>query len=334
MDWNLEINPGLFNMLDKHYDLSYVNSYLDERLNNIDVEELCMGILLKREINIDELLKQVNKSNNILTILSSLKLTIKQKLKLIDKLNNSRDIFLASTTFTQEELFSLIQFPNAPTMEDLSKDKLVGYKSSLMNKKLFPLLLCYLYLYPSKKKFSKEQEKLVELLLNFLYEPHCIALITTDRFLSNFSSTFKKKFYTSLIFDISVRLFVFIDEIPEKLYEKCLTKLLKKNVPVEILLYSKCFHKDYEKFLQFTDIENFYSKLYEQDLLISYYECQYNPAFEDILTTSEYQKCMQYFFKKDQQIFYKILPKIINCEKNEERQAILNSYVLMKDLKN
>ena len=138
---------------------------------------------------------------------------------------------------------------------------------------------------------------------------------------------------SKLIFNINKRLFIFIDRISEKLYEKCLTRLLKHHVPVEILLYSKCFHKDYEKFLQFIDIKDFYSKMYDRILFTSYATCQYSPYSKDILTTKEYQKCIQYFFDDNQTTFYELLPKIIDCEKNKGRKAILNSYMLMKELK-
>ena len=333
MDWNLEIDPNMFNMLDDPYkdtDIYYVDSYLTQQQNNVNVEELCMTILLKKEFNIDELLKQVNRPKNILTILDSLKLTIDQRLKLVNKLRTSTDIFLASTSFTQDELYSLLQFSN---IENISENKIMEYKVFLVQKNLCALLLCYLYLYPSKKVFHKGQEKLIESVFEYLYTPYCLALMTTDRFLSNFSSKFKKRFYTKLIFNINKRLFIFIDKIPEELYEKCLTRLLQHQVPVEILLYSKCFHKDYEKFLQFIDIENFYSKIYERSFLIYYDTCQYNSYYKDILTTKEYQKCMQYFFDVNQKTFYKFLPKFIDHEKNKGRKAVLNSYMLMKELK-
>jgi len=333
MDWNLKIDPNMFNMLDDPYkdtDIYYVDSYLTQRQNEVDIEELCMTILLKKEINIDELLKQVNRPKNILTILDSLKLTIDQRLKLVNKLRTSTDIFLASTSFTQDELYSLLQISN---IEDISEDKIMEYKVFLVQKNLCALLLCYLYLYPSKKIFHKEQEKLIEAIFEYLYTPYCLVLMTTDRFLSNFSSKFKKRFYTKLIFNINKRLFIFIDKIPEELYEECLTRLLQYHVPAEILLYSKCFHKDYEKFLQFIDINDFYSKMYERRLLMSYYTCQYSSYCKDILTTKEYQKCIQYFFGDNQTTFYKILPHMIDREKNKGRKAVLNSYILMKELK-
>ena len=132
MDWNLEIDQNMFNMLDDPYkdtDIYYVDSYLTQQQNNVNVEELCMTILLKKEFNIDELLKQVNRPKNILTILDSLKLTIDQRLKLINKLRTSTDIFLASTSFTQDELYSLLQFSN---IENISENKIMEYNNKYL----------------------------------------------------------------------------------------------------------------------------------------------------------------------------------------------------------
>ena len=43
MDWNLEIAPNMFNMLDDPYkdtDIYYVDSYLTQQQNNVNVEKM------------------------------------------------------------------------------------------------------------------------------------------------------------------------------------------------------------------------------------------------------------------------------------------------------
>lgn len=338
MEWNLNINKVLFDLLEyDNFNADFYTDYSNLQTwtqNQIDIESLCSLVLLKEKVDTDMLLTQISRPLNIITILEKVELTVDQKLKLIKKLKFSSDIFMASQTFTKEELESILKFPNESELED-SDRQITKYISVLVNKSLSSLLLCYLYLYPTK--LSKKQEKLMEsVLTSIIYSPSCLALITTKRFLSNFSKSFQMKFYTKHLFNINKKLFIYIDKIPDNLYKSCLNKLLSSNhVPIEILLYAKCFNKDYDKFLKFTNIEQFYNALSKRRLVMSYgpYALKFDKKCKDILTAEEYLKCIQYFFKKDSKSFYKYLPNILGIEKDKKRKSILNSYVLMKDLK-
>lgn len=305
----------LFNKLD-YIDLgvNFVSNFYTNE-DSINVEYLCASILLDYEFDIDKLIGQLGSPEIILAVLEKKRndFTTEQKLKLLNKLFTSSAIFIAITTFSKEELESLVKIPTNCNINQYIKERPYQYLSTL--------LICYLYLYPSKNSLNEEQEQLVYKLLTFIKSNNrCLPLITTEQFLSNFSNQMQEYFFLEGFSNIDKRLFIYIDKIPKKLYNSSFLYLYKDS-PIEIPLYAKCFHKDFDLFLPYINMNDFFDNVHQDNS---------NDSIDDILTINEYSKCLKQFSKKDD--FFSSLPKFIQYEDNKERKSILESYLLMDEL--
>ena len=319
----LNFTKSEFNWLDDPLSRFHTDLTFDNYSQQFNYEEIFTKILLGQKFDVDTLIKNINNDNNIVRILRHCKtLTIKQRLYLFNKLVYSHAIFSAVLTFTKEELYSFVKLP-----DEYSTNSLTNYIHSSPCKNIRSVLICYLYLYPSKKKLSKEKTKFIFRLLECSYNSYCYPLITTEQFLSNFSKSTRDRLFIKGFKNINVKLFSYINKIPDELYEKSLKNLLKGFVPLDILLYGKCFQKDYKLFLKDSDVKDFYRLVY--DTYIDGYH-----ARKDILTIEQFRYCIHYFSQKDSKEFLKLLPNFIKYECDEDRKAILNSYILLEELKN
>ena len=317
---SLPFSAKLFNKLDyTDFGVNF-DFYTNNDVSSINVEYLCASILLDSKFDIDKLIDQLVSPRIILAVLEKKRndFTIKQKLKLLNKLFtssyiNSSSIFLAITTFSKKELESLVKIPTNCNINQYIKERPYQYLSTL--------LICYLYLYQSKGSLNEEQEQLVYKLLTFIKSNNrCLPLITTEQFLSNFSNKMQEYFFLEGFSNIDKRLFIYIDEIPKELYNSSL-KYLSKDFPIDIPLYAKCFHKDFDLFIQYINMHDFFDNVHQDDS---------NDSVNDILTINEYSKCLKQFSKKND--FFDNLHNFIKYENNTERKSILESYLLMDEL--